>query len=114
MPNTQKLTLSEMKELCPTWFGAGEMKFFNTIIETIPNKINIFITSERMSSDHRKLYTLRWFNTESNMVETLGEFHSIATLDEAKELRKHYTKAYLEWHNAPMFKKPDHDEIKSL
>jgi hypothetical protein len=80
-----------MKELNPNWFSEGAMNFFNTVIETQPNKVNIFITSDRMELDMEKLYTLRWFNHETNQVDTLGNFQEFKTLEDAKRFRKTYT-----------------------
>ena len=80
-----------MKELNPQWFEEGAMNFFNTVIETLPNKVNIFITSDRMELDMDKLYTLRWFNHNTNKVETLGNFQEFKTLEDAKQFRKTYT-----------------------
>ncbi|AGY48791.1 hypothetical protein Staley_108 [Bacillus phage Staley] len=87
----KKLSINEMKELNPNWFEEGAMNFFNTVIETQPNKVNIFITSDRMELDMPKLYTLRWFNSETNQVETLSEFQEYKTLDDAKQFRKTFT-----------------------
>jgi hypothetical protein len=87
----KKLSINEMKELCPNFFEEGAMNFFNSAIETQPNKVNIFITSERMELDMPKQYTLRWFNHNTNMVETLGEFQEFRTLEDAKQFRKTYT-----------------------
>ncbi|AGY48396.1 hypothetical protein Slash_107 [Bacillus phage Slash] len=91
----RKLSINEMKELNESvnghWFDKGAMEFFNTVIETQPNKVNIFITSDRMELDMPKLYTLRWFNSETNQVETLSEFQEYKTLDAAKQFRKTFT-----------------------
>jgi hypothetical protein len=92
----KKLTIAEMKELNKAkgghWFDKGAMRFFNTRIETQPNAENIFITSEYMDNPSNKKYSLRWFNTETHDVVTLGDFNAIRSLDKAKELRKEYTK----------------------
>ncbi|AKA61535.1 hypothetical protein CPT_Stahl107 [Bacillus phage Stahl] len=87
----KKLSINEMKELCPMWFSKGAMDFFNSQIETQPNKVNIFITSERMELDMDKLYTLRWFNHNTNKIETLGDFQEFKTLEDARQFRKTYT-----------------------
>lgn len=92
---TKKMTISEMKELNKMngghWFDKGAMKFFNTKIEAQPNIENIFITSEYMENPSDKKYSLRWFNTQENAVETLDGFQAFRTLDAAKEARKKYT-----------------------
>ena len=83
----RQLTISEMKRLDSRWFEKGTMKFFNTKIESQPNKDNIFITSERMELDQKKRFTLRKFNTETNKVNTLGEFQEFGTIEEARKAR---------------------------
>lgn len=92
----KKYTISEMKELNKQkgghWFDKGSMNFFNTQIETQPNKENIFITSDRMNYDDPKKYSLRWFNSETHDVVTLGDFNSYQSLDSAREARKEFTK----------------------
>jgi hypothetical protein len=97
-----KLSINEMAELNraigETWFNKGEMSYFNTVIETQPNKINIFITSDRMELDMPKKYSLRWFNSETSQVVTLGDFQAYTTLAEAREARKEYTHSFEEWH----------------
>ncbi|QDP42797.1 hypothetical protein HWC53_gp065 [Bacillus phage vB_BmeM-Goe8] len=97
-----KLSINEMKAIQAEnnlhWFDEDAMNFFNTQIETQPNKINIFITSDRMELDMPKKYTLRWFNPETFNVDTLGEFQAYDTLDEAREARKEYTHSYTEYH----------------
>ncbi|QIA28655.1 hypothetical protein [Phage f2b1] len=99
---TTKLSINEMKaiqlEQGHNWFDEDAMNFFNTVIETQPNKINIFITSERMELDMPKKYSLRWFNPETAHVDTLGEFQAYETLAEAREARKEFTHSYVEWH----------------
>ena len=83
----RQLTISEMKQLDSKWFSKGTMKFFNSKIESQPNKDNIFITSERMELDQKKRFTLRKFNTETNKVNTLGEFQEFGTIEEARKAR---------------------------
>jgi hypothetical protein len=98
----KKLTFNEMAALQAErnlhWFDKSSMNFFNTTLETQPNKINIFITSDRMELDMPKQYSLRWFNPETCNVETLGEFQAYDTIAEAREARKEYTNSYTEWH----------------
>ncbi|AKC02734.1 hypothetical protein CPT_Stills106 [Bacillus phage Stills] len=91
----KKLSINEMKALNESvnghWFDKGAMEFFNTVIELQPNKMNIFVTSERMNEDDEKRYTLRWFNHNTNQVETLSEMCEYKTLEDAKYFRKTFT-----------------------
>lgn len=97
----KKYTMSELRQAVPHWFNKSNMEFFQTKIVAQPNKVNIFITSERPSVDDVRLYSLRWFNPETKHIETLGDFHRINTLVQARKLRKLFTVAYEQWHNAP-------------
>jgi hypothetical protein len=96
MNTIKKMTISEMKaahkEIGYHWFSEDAMSFFNTIIETQPNKANIFITSERMEKWQPKMYTLRWFNPETKHIDTLGEFRQHSSLEEARLFRSEYTR----------------------
>ncbi len=84
-----KLTITEMKklnnEVGETWFGRKEMEFFNTKIETKPNKENMFITSEYMDDPQLKKYSIRQFNLISKKIETISEFQEYDTLENAKQ-----------------------------
>jgi hypothetical protein len=88
----QKLTITEMKkrnqEQGQKFFSKGAMDFFNTTIEARPDKNNIFITSEFMDDPENKRYSLRRFDTETDKVETVGEFQEYGTLEEARQARK--------------------------
>jgi len=65
------------------------MEYFGTVIETKPNKDNIFITSEWADFEYTKRkYTLRKYNAETNHVESIGEFFAYETLEEAREARE--------------------------
>lgn len=87
-----KLTISEMRarheEAGGFWFSEGAMSFFNTRIESQPNKNNIFITSEFMEDPKTKKYALRQFNLETNGVDTLGEMMEYDTLIDASLARR--------------------------
>jgi hypothetical protein len=86
---TKQLTLTEMKELCPHWFEQGACASFGTKIETKPNKLNLFITSEWVDYEETKRgYTVRYYNANTNHVETIGEYLEHNTLDDAMEALK--------------------------
>jgi hypothetical protein len=93
----KRYTISEMKAIQKEknlhWFSESSMNFFNTVIETQPNIVNIFITSDRMNHLSPKGYSLRWFNHETGNVETLGEFQLYETMDQARAARRKYTLA---------------------
>jgi hypothetical protein len=82
------MSITEMKAKNPNWFSKEAMRFFSTKIEAKPNKKGIFITSEQFDENAPRKYTLRKFNTETNMVDTVGEFQGYNTLAEAREARK--------------------------
>lgn len=90
--NVKQLTITEMKALAPSWFEKETMKFFNTKIETRPNKHNFFITSEYMDDYSTKSYTIRWFNSDTNLIETIGEFRQYGNIQQAKEKIKKLNK----------------------
>jgi hypothetical protein len=91
----KKYTFTEMKEIQKEknlhWFDKGAMRFFNTVLETQPNMVNIFITSEKQEDWHKRKYTLRWFNEETGNVETLGHFMEYTTIDAARAARRRFT-----------------------
>lgn len=89
MTTIAKMTLAQMKKANPTWFDKGAMKFFNTTIETQPNKNNAFITSEYMEDAKEKKYTIRQFNMATNQVDTIGEFNVYETIEDAKHDMKY-------------------------
>ncbi|QIA28664.1 hypothetical protein [Phage f2b1] len=83
---TKQLTLTEMKERNAHWFKQGECSSFGTKIETKPNKLNLFITSEWVDYEETKRgYTIRYFNANTNHVETICGYLEHSTLEEAKE-----------------------------
>jgi hypothetical protein len=80
-----KMTLAEIRNNNKEWFSRGSMKFFNTKIESQPNKNNMFITSERMELNQPKRYTIRVCTEEG--IRNVGEFQQYKTLDAAKAAR---------------------------
>jgi hypothetical protein len=94
----ERLTISQMKAagegIGYTWFSKANMNFFNTIIETVPNMANLFITSEKIEDWHKRRYTLRWYNHETSHIETVSEFMEFETIEGARKLRKMYTDIY--------------------
>jgi hypothetical protein len=90
------LTISEIKkannEIGQKWFAKGAMLFFNTIIETQPNKADLFITSEKIEDWHKRKYTIRWYNRETHEVVTISAFMAYDTIDQARLVRKKLTK----------------------
>jgi hypothetical protein len=70
------------------WFDKAAMRFFNTAIETVPNKDYIFITSDYMDDPAEKRYTLRWFDPQTSKVETLGDFQAYETIEQARQARR--------------------------
>ena len=75
------------------WFEPATMAFFNTVIESKPPIQGpggvYLITSDRMSPDDPKLYTIRAFDPETGIVCTEGEFRGFDTYADAwKEARR--------------------------
>jgi hypothetical protein len=93
-----QLSIYDMKEagmkVGYTWFAKENMRFFNTIVETMPNMANLFITSEKIEDWHKRKYTLRWFNHETSHIETVSDFMEFDTIEGARKLRKMYTDIY--------------------
>lgn len=67
------------------YFFFKSMSAWDTKIETKPNKELKFITSEPNWDDSKRLYTVRQFNTETKLIDTVGEFQEFETLAEAKK-----------------------------
>jgi hypothetical protein len=81
------LTIAEMKrrdsETGQYWFSKGAMQFFNTKIESEPTEKGYFVTSEYMEDPNQKRYTIRFFDQQTNTVQTIGDFRQYETLSEA-------------------------------
>jgi hypothetical protein len=88
----KKMTLTEMKQANKAinhhWFSRGAMEFFNTRIVSQPNKFNMFITSEQMNENVPIGYAIRFFNSTTSKVETIGDMQQFATLEDATNTRK--------------------------
>jgi hypothetical protein len=67
-----------------TWFGAGEMNFFNTVIEAEGQVFlgHYFVTSDRMELSDPKRYTLRVADSKGR-VSTVGNLRDHASVAEA-------------------------------
>jgi hypothetical protein len=65
------------------WFETGSMQFFRSKIESGILKGRYFITSEINPSDEKR-YSIRYV-TDDAQIETLGEFHSYKTKQDAKD-----------------------------
>lgn len=87
------MTLNEFKELSAAkgkhWFSPSTMQFFQSEIfadtwtETSETEA-VFISSEKgPMPDSPRRYTLRSANLETGSVNTIGEFQTYETLDEA-------------------------------
>lgn len=74
------------------WFERGSMKFFNTRFESKLIGGKYFITSEAQSLDRVRKYSIRAAN-EDGSIETIGEFHSYITKQDAIEALKLHIKA---------------------
>ena len=81
------ITIAEMKKRNEKqgqyWFSKGAMAFFNTKIESEPTEKGYFITSEYIEDPDKKRYTIRLFDLDTNMVQTIGDFRQYETLSEA-------------------------------
>lgn len=90
------ITITEMKareqEKGQNFFSKSTMDFFNSVIETKPNRQNIFITSERMEKYDPKKYAIRYFDYETGKVVTIGQTRQYNSLEEARQARDYITK----------------------
>lgn len=65
------------------WFSPATMSFFETVIESELIDDLYFITSE-VDPSERKRFSVRKVIDEGEDIETVGEFHSYRTLNEAE------------------------------
>lgn len=87
------------KEAGQTWFSRGNMRFFNSKIESGMYGRRYFITSEKRDGDTYlgipdgdRRYTIREALPNGH-VETVGEFQAYATIGEAREAARELVKA---------------------
>lgn len=97
----ERMSIYEMKAaneaIGQHWFDTDTMRFFNTRIESQPDKNDQFITSESYDGERKnRRYTLRGFDRATGEVKTLGEFNSHRTMQDAREFRKDYNREVLE------------------
>lgn len=78
------------------FFDRGTMKFFSSRIESVlyNGAAYCFITSEKMSftTSSERRYTLRQFNPEAGNIESVGGFCRYATIDEARQAARYFSK----------------------
>src|SRR5690242_1598816 len=102
MNTFKRYTLTEVKEAHASiggkFFTKDAMAFFSSHIETVPNKANIFITSEKNVYYAKRRYTLRWFNHETCEIDTLGPFMGYDDIETARLGRKRWTEIKLIQH----------------
>lgn len=95
MNTFKRYTLTEIKEAHASidghFFSKKAMKVWNSHIESVPNKANIFITSEKEQDWHKRRYTLRWFNPKTSQIENLGPFMAYDNIDDARLGRKRWS-----------------------
>ena len=72
------------------WFDDGAMAFFNTVIETAPMRLNVFITKDRPGAGHPWMWTVRRYDHTTRDVETIGEFYHHETFDAAMDAARAY------------------------
>jgi hypothetical protein len=66
------------------FFEEKAMKFFNSQIESSLRNNRFFITSEKMSLDKDKKYTVRQFSEDYRVVLTVSKFQEFDTLKQAQ------------------------------
>lgn len=88
MPKTIEEMIFYHERAGGNWFSKENLDFFETIIETPPNRKGLFITSETNILGTRRGYTIRLFDCETYLIETVNEFLQYKTLEEAKEAIK--------------------------
>ncbi len=87
-PQEKKVsTIAELKELNKTnggcWFDRSSMRFFNSRIESGIIKGKYFISSEQMDDEHKRLYTVRTFDSKGD-ISDVGGFQEYDTKENAK------------------------------
>lgn len=74
------------------FFSPDTVRFFKSRIETSLLKGNYFVTSELAPHDTERKYTLREVDWDSGNINTIGEFYSHDSIDDAKEALNEYLK----------------------
>lgn len=67
-----------------TWFSDDNMRFFHTLIESKLYAGRYFITSDAMTLDSVRKYSVREADKDGR-ISTIGEFHSYLTLEDAED-----------------------------
>ena len=87
-------TMSHIKSFCwnrgSHFFSPESMRFFSSRIQsTPPYKGRVFVTSERCSWNHPRLYTVRVVKP-SGHIETIGDFQGFASRQSAHRFAESY------------------------
>ena len=80
------------KETGHYFFSPDTMRFFESRIETSLLKGNYFVTSELAPHDTERKYTLREVDWNSGDINTIGDFYSHDSIDDAKKALNEYLK----------------------
>lgn len=65
----------------PTWFCLSTMRFFGSIIESDLIGGKYFVTSEKFSENHQRLFTVR--KASKMKIHTIGDFQSHSSVHSA-------------------------------
>jgi hypothetical protein len=94
-------TIEQIKATCPNYFSRDTMRFFRSRVMDTVYPGGYFVTSERYSDSHPRLYTLHRVTRNSagnGAIETVGEFQQYPTRAAAITAAKRAAKEFLAGH----------------
>jgi hypothetical protein len=95
-----------------SFFGEGEMRFFDSIVYNDVHQLSeneyLFITSEKFWEEgYERKFTIRIFNYTTGKIDTVGEFQQYRTKKTAlAEINKIINSVYIE-QNIPDFRREE-------
>ena len=87
------------------WFDADSLRFFSSRIndELFGSLGDVFISSEKHSSDYARFYTVRQITPRGSITSVAGGFQAYSSMSSAKSAARRYVKT-------PRYLLGDHDE----
>lgn len=70
------------------WWSKESMRFFNTRVESTLMQGDYFITSELSPYGHKRMYSVRHYDRANNDIDTVGDFYSYHSREQAKDCVK--------------------------
>ena len=81
------LTMADVKrnnkEAGQFWFSLTTMRFFQSKVESELIDGKFFVTSEQSGWDSPRLYSIRKYNPETHVIDTVGIFQAFKTCQDA-------------------------------